>query len=464
MSKNLPLHETVLQALVIDDDDLMRMMLKEALTPLGLKVIEAADGVAGIELFTANSPDLVMLDLLMPGLDGVEVCRRLRALPDAQIVPIVMMTGQDDRSSIDHCFAAGATDFIAKPIAWPLLPHRVRFLLQAAKTLRNLVQSDARLREAQRLAGLGSFEYLVDKRYFYPSSNLAQLLGMPGDENSRLRDLKLAFSDAEQQHIQQLAEEATKTGRVQVAEVWTVNQRCLRLQIEAAHERGEPLLRGSLLDVTDLRSSETQSEWLVRHGAAAVLHEKPEEATGAVAEAEAPAKAPESPPPPAAVAASARHGWTAHPLAGLRRLLGSTTVEGTAAARPGRAGMPAEAASSAGSELLPLVDPAPVQRLLDSFPTRPSPGFLPRMLATFRQVLDGNLGTAGGTDFEAVRRAAYTIRSASAQVGAMRLSDHARRLETAAGRGEIELTAELAEELGPLAEQSWQALQEHYQG
>jgi hypothetical protein len=62
-----------------------------------------------------------------------------------------------------------------------------------------------------------------------------------------------------------------------------------------------------------------------------------------------------------------------------------------------------------------------------------------------------------------VRRAAYTIRSAAGQVGAMRLADHARRLEVAAGRGETELTAELAAELVPLAEQSWQALREHYQ-
>ncbi len=459
MSKNIPQQETVLQALVIDDDDLMRMMLKEALTPLGLKVIEAADGMAGIEQFTANQPDLVMLDLLMPGIDGVEVCRRLRALPDAQIVPIVMMTGMDDRSSIDHCFAAGATDFIAKPVAWPLLPHRVRFLLQAAKTLRHLVRSDARLREAQRLAGLGSFEYLVDKRYFYPSANLAQLLGVPGDENSRLRDLKLAFGESEQQHIRQLAEEATKTGRVQVTEVWTANQRCLRLQIEAVHERGERLLRGSLLDVTDLRSSETQTEWLARHRAAVSLREPAAAAPEAVAE-ESPVPAVKeqestAPPAPTEVSAPRPSGWTAHPLAGLRRLLG-----GRAAAPAAATG---EAAPPAGAERLPLVDPGPVQRLLDSFPNRPSSGFLPRMLATFRQVLDGNLTTAAGTDFEEVRRAAYTIRSAAGQVGAMRLADHARRLEVAAGRGETELTAELAAELVPLAEQSWQALREHYQ-
>jgi diguanylate cyclase (GGDEF)-like protein len=261
-------------ALIVDDDELMRMMLAAALAGLGLEVHEAVDGESGLEAFDRLRPDLVLLDLLMPGIDGIETCRRLRRRPDARAVPIVMITGQDDRESIDLAFAAGATDFFAKPINWQMLPHRIRFILHAAQALRDLTQSEARLQQAQRLAGLGSFEYLVESRRFYPSANLPALLGVAGDAQTRLRQLTPAFHDDDWQRMLALATAAREYG-MQTAEVWTLGRRCMRVQIEAVSEDGTAVLRGSVLDVTDLRSAQAQADWLSRHDPVTGMHNRP---------------------------------------------------------------------------------------------------------------------------------------------------------------------------------------------
>ncbi|RLJ68135.1 EAL domain-containing protein [Sulfurisoma sediminicola] len=272
-------------ALIVDDDELMRMMLAAALAGLGLEVHEAGDGETGLEAFNRLRPDLVLLDLLMPGIDGIETCRRLRRRPDARTVPIVMITGQDDRESIDLAFAAGATDFFAKPINWQMLPHRIRFILHAAQALRDLTQSEARQQQAQRLAGLGSFEYLIESRRFYPSANLPALLGLSGDDQARLRQLMPAFNEDDWKRMLVLATAAMEGGDLQTTEVWTLSRRCMRVQIQAVEENGTALLRGSVLDVTDLRSAQAQADWLTRHDPLTGMHNRP--AFSAVLEREA---------------------------------------------------------------------------------------------------------------------------------------------------------------------------------
>jgi CheY-like chemotaxis protein/HPt (histidine-containing phosphotransfer) domain-containing protein len=149
--------------------------------------------------------------------------------------------------------------------------------------------------------------------------------------------------------------------------------------------------------------------------------------------------------------------------AAIKRHLPQLQVVTAATAIPAEAPPAAVATPPAADEPPPLIDPTPVHQLLDSLPGPASPEFIARMLGTFRRVLDGNLAAGADGDLDAARRAAHTVKSAAAQIGAMRLAEHARRLEVAARDGDAPLTAELAEELAPLAERSWQALQEHYQ-
>src|SRR5476649_1042706 len=131
--------------LVIDDDVMTRMLIAETLEPEGFAVEEADSGAEGLAAFEHRQPDIILLDVTMPGMDGFECCRRLRGLPGGGRVPIVVLTGNDDDASIAAAFDAGATDFAAKPMRWKLLAHRVRYLLRASGALDELANSEASL-------------------------------------------------------------------------------------------------------------------------------------------------------------------------------------------------------------------------------------------------------------------------------------------------------------------------------
>ena len=82
----------------------------------------------------------------MPGLNGYEVCRQIRDNPRFASVPIVMVTGRDDKTAINRAFEAGATDFISKPVTWALLPHRLEYVMRNAGAVRALADREAKLR------------------------------------------------------------------------------------------------------------------------------------------------------------------------------------------------------------------------------------------------------------------------------------------------------------------------------
>ena len=153
------------RVLVVDDDDTTRLLARRALELAGFRVVEAEDGVLALEALDAEAPDVVLLDVDMPRLDGFETCARIRARPGGDTLPILMATAFEDARSVDRAYAAGATDFTNKPINWSLLHHRIRYLLRGSETLKSLrrtaeelSRSQASLESAQRIARLGSWE------------------------------------------------------------------------------------------------------------------------------------------------------------------------------------------------------------------------------------------------------------------------------------------------------------------
>ncbi len=145
--------------LVIDDDAIVRLMATEALSDAGYHVVEASDAESGWELFDRSSADLVLLDVILPGMNGFEACARFRTHAAGVNVPIIVMTGLDDRNSIASAFDAGATDFVTKPIVWDLLPYRVRYALRASAAFQETLRSRALLSRSQSLANMGSWEW-----------------------------------------------------------------------------------------------------------------------------------------------------------------------------------------------------------------------------------------------------------------------------------------------------------------
>ena len=164
--------------LVIDDDALLRKMCVSTLLHSGFEVMEAGDGESGLAVFAAAQIDLVLLDVQMAGIDGFETCRRLRALPGGDSVPVIMLTGLDDTVSIETAYEAGATDFIAKPFQWVLLTQRVRYSLRSAAAAAARVQTLATLARAQQLAQLGTWQVQLDGT-MHCSDQLARIYGVP---------------------------------------------------------------------------------------------------------------------------------------------------------------------------------------------------------------------------------------------------------------------------------------------
>ncbi|MBK7673885.1 MAG: EAL domain-containing protein [Candidatus Accumulibacter sp.] len=138
-------------ALIVDDDHVMRLLEQETLVQFKFDVHEAADGEEALRLLDQFVPDLVLLDVDMPGMDGFEVCRQIRKRWDMTDMPLIMVTGMDDLGSINEAYESGANDFISKPINWPILGHRARYVLrsaQAARELRELQEKQAAIVQA----------------------------------------------------------------------------------------------------------------------------------------------------------------------------------------------------------------------------------------------------------------------------------------------------------------------------
>lgn len=127
--------------LVADDDITVRMIAIECLEQSGYAVVEAENGREAVELFQKYQPQAVMLDVLMPEMNGYEACRRIRALPGNENLPILMMTALEDADSIHAAYEAGASEFTSKPINWTVEAHRLRSMLRAAEAVKEIFLS-----------------------------------------------------------------------------------------------------------------------------------------------------------------------------------------------------------------------------------------------------------------------------------------------------------------------------------
>jgi adenylate cyclase len=181
--------------LVVDDTPQNVKLLADLLQAKGYAVVTAADGEAALARLAQEAPDLVLLDVMMPGLTGYEVCKRIREEPKTALLPVVLVTALDPQQERVKGIEAGADDFLSKPINQQELFARVRSLLRI-KRLQDEVkdwnaQLEARVRE--QVAQLERLSRL--KRFFSPQ--LAELLVAEGEEmlKAHRREVNVAFLD-----------------------------------------------------------------------------------------------------------------------------------------------------------------------------------------------------------------------------------------------------------------------------
>ena len=145
--------------LVVDDDTTFLLLTRKTMQKAGFVVSAVETGEQAIEVFDEIQPDIVLLDIQLPGLSGIEVCRQLRMRRDDAVLPILLVTAGQDRDIIRQGYEAGATDFLTKPMDWLLFSHRAQYLVRAGRGLSELRSNRASMAHAQRIAKLGSFTY-----------------------------------------------------------------------------------------------------------------------------------------------------------------------------------------------------------------------------------------------------------------------------------------------------------------
>ena len=252
--------------LVVDDEAFMRTVIGDALGATGFGVVSLASGEELLEGLADMVPDAVVLDVVMPGLDGYATCQRLRAMPGCEFLPVLMVTGKDDLESIDRAFEAGATDFMAKPVNGPIMAHRLRYLLRSSLTAKNLRTSEQRLARAQKIARLSYWSYDPALEQFYFAEMAAELLGLVSGEGSydpgnALQYLPIDVCEAFLSRLEMSAAgEELETSFLHLGQT-SNTQRTLTASWDPK-QPGETVISGTIQDVTELTSARQRIEYL----------------------------------------------------------------------------------------------------------------------------------------------------------------------------------------------------------
>jgi two-component system cell cycle response regulator len=123
------------RVLVADDTESIRTLFRRLLIADGHEVVSAGDGTAALEAVRRHQPDVILLDVGMPAMDGLEVCRRLKSDPATRLTPIVLVTGQTDLSDRIRGIEAGADEFLSKPVH----PHELRARVRSLSRVKHLI-------------------------------------------------------------------------------------------------------------------------------------------------------------------------------------------------------------------------------------------------------------------------------------------------------------------------------------
>ncbi len=127
--------------LIVDDEETNIKLLSAVLIPEGYKILAAKNGIEALEIVSKDPPDLILLDIMMPEMDGYEVCKRLKADKDTRIIPVIMITALSDRKDKLKAVDVGADEFLSKPVDTTELQVRVRSLLRIKRYHEELLES-----------------------------------------------------------------------------------------------------------------------------------------------------------------------------------------------------------------------------------------------------------------------------------------------------------------------------------
>jgi diguanylate cyclase (GGDEF)-like protein len=159
-----------MKVLVVDDARSNRLLVSRFIEAMGHTTIEASDGKEAVAAFIREKPDLVLMDVMMPGMDGFEATRRIRAIEGQEWVPVIFLSAQEDERDIATGIEAGGDDYLAKPVSQMVLSAKMRAMQRIAEMRGQLVKMSRELeatnQELERLAHIDGLTGIANRRYF----------------------------------------------------------------------------------------------------------------------------------------------------------------------------------------------------------------------------------------------------------------------------------------------------------
>lgn len=254
--------------LIVDDDQAVRLIMREVLETEEFDILEAENGVQALAICEQSLPSLILMDVEMPEMDGITACQQIQQYPDSDQTVVVMVTGLDDYDSIENAYNAGATDFITKPINWPILSHRIRYLLRNQDIYHSLVSNQKRLSNAQSIACLGDWTWDVVQDVITASEQMYRLFGetpglKPASLNAFLQRVPGEDRSKITQAFEQVLEQADAPNKL--------SHRILRKDGSEGYvnhqvyvsfnEQGQAIsVQGVMQDITDIQKAEKKIE------------------------------------------------------------------------------------------------------------------------------------------------------------------------------------------------------------
>ncbi|MGQ7843403.1 putative bifunctional diguanylate cyclase/phosphodiesterase [Granulosicoccus sp. 3-233] len=250
----------------VDDDVASLLMAEGALEDAGFDVLHAADGIEAIDMYREHEPDLVIMDAVMPVMDGFEAISGIRKLPGGMHVPILMITGLEDLDSITRAYDEGVTDFLTKPVNFYILPYRVQYLLRSKLTADALRVSQSKLDNAQRIARLGNWEWCLSSHGMSWSREFGRVLGLTeGQTVDNWNEFLDRIVDADRHSVRLMAEHAVEEKQpfnIEFCVPCLHDDSSRRIRLEAEPycvESGECThMMGTIQDITERTNAQKQ--------------------------------------------------------------------------------------------------------------------------------------------------------------------------------------------------------------
>ncbi len=275
-------------AMIVDDDLVLRTIAAEALRAIDFEIVEVDSGEEALASLEQTLPDLVLLDLHLPGMDGYAVCKQMRRHPALAETPILIMTGSAEGKASARAFEAGASDFIKKPIDWKLIQHRASTLVEAStlsedlqNTRNDLQQSKNELEATREIGRLGSWEIDLDTGVVLWSSELRLLVGWSSTnpEPMQLEDMSQLLPGEERPLLHKAIRSVAETGNPEELEHRLIDAKgrthFVSQRIVASEGLlGQRQIRGTVQDMTQQRRAEARAQYLETFDSVTRLHNR----------------------------------------------------------------------------------------------------------------------------------------------------------------------------------------------